>query len=181
MGLSGHNQGASRKAAELRQAFDLAFAEPARSGSAEMEDFLAIRVGEDAHMLRLAEVASLSPLRSVTRLPTPLPALLGLMGFRGAIVPLYDLRVLLGYAAAGVPRWTVIAAGTPLGLVFDAFDGHERHPREAGAQPAGAAHARPHVHEVLSSAGAPRPVVSLASLLETIHHGAQRGVAHKER
>lgn len=181
MGVSEHNPGASRKAAELRLAFDLAFAEPARSGSAAMEDFLAIRVGEDAYVLRLAEVASLSPLRSVTRLPTQVPALLGLMGFRGAIVPLYDLRVLLGYPARGTPRWTVIAAGTLLGLVFDAFDGHERHPPEASAQPAGATHARPHVREVLSSAGALRPVVSLESLLETIHNGAQHGVAQKER
>jgi len=33
------------------------------------------------------------------------PELLGIMGFRGAMVPVYDLRALCGYAAGAAPRW----------------------------------------------------------------------------
>jgi chemotaxis signal transduction protein len=56
--------------------------------------------------------------------PGPLPELLGIVGLRGAIVPVYDLRLLLGHTPAGPPRWLVLAAGGQVALAFDHLEGH---------------------------------------------------------
>jgi chemotaxis signal transduction protein len=163
-------------AAQLRQEFDQAFARPVQAGAAPMEDHLAIRLRGDAHALRLDEVATLAPLGTLTRFPSPRPELLGVTGFRGAIVPVYDLRALLGYGAPDAPRWVVVAAAQPVALAFDVFEGHLRLPREAraleapgqGRGPGAAAAPRRHVHEVLHAQGGVRPLVSIASVLDTI-------------
>jgi chemotaxis signal transduction protein len=176
MGLNPDAHTAGRpKALALRDAFDDGFAQALTETSAAREDYLAIRIADDPHVLRLAEIASLQPLRTVTRLPSPLPALLGIVGFRGTIVPLYDLRRLLGYPARSsgenTPRWVVITAAMPLGLAFDAFEGYLRQARTDGAQ-AAAGPARAHVQDMLPcikpGTGAPRPVLSVASLLAAI-------------
>ncbi|HSW08805.1 chemotaxis protein CheW [Aquabacterium sp.] len=176
-----------QQAEALRQAFDSSFAQPLAEAGAAPDDYLAIRVADDPHVLRLAEIASLLPLRTVTRLPSPLPALLGIVGFRGSIVPLYDLRSLLGYPAGpdgdNTPRWMVITAALPLGLAFDAFEGHWRQPRTASAPPV-AGPARAHVRELLAGtdagAGAPRPVLSVASLLAAIQDLARAHPGQQE-
>ena len=118
----------SATAAQLRRAFDQSFAEAARTETAALVDFLAIRQGADPHALRLADIAHVLPLSTITRFPSQLPELLGVIGFRGAIVPVYDLRMLLGYVRQEPARWLVITAAWPLALAFDAFDGHVRVP-----------------------------------------------------
>lgn len=165
------------KAAELRQAFDRSFAEAPAADAALFDDFLAIRLGADPHLLPLAEVARLLPLRGLTRLPSPTPGaapeLLGIVGIAGAVVPVYDLRVLLGYPAGEPPRWIVVCAGAPLALAFDAFDGQLRHPREAGPSTRA---------QVLRTAGQARPVVAVASILANIKARTPAGAAQsKER
>ena len=168
--------GASRTAAQLRQDFDRSFAEAVHGETEPQEDFLAIRLGGDAHVIRLTDIASLLPLRALTRFPSPLPQLLGITGLHGAIVPVYDLRALLGYAASDPPRWLVIAAARPVALAFDAFEGHLRLARGASAQRARTEPSRRHVHEVLRTGELVRPVVSTASVLETIKTMVQQGV-----
>jgi len=75
----------------------------------------------------LAQTAGLHPDRPVTPLPGPLPALLGLAGFAGTVVPVYDLAALLGHPEGDRPRWLVLASGLPpLGLAFHELDGHVR-------------------------------------------------------
>lgn len=204
--------GLSVTASDLREAFDQGFSLPVADASAgvAVEDYLAIRVAGEAQLLSLSEVASLLPLRSVTRLPSPLPALLGIAGYRGSIVPVYDLGALLGYPPAvqaeAPPRWMVIAAAQPVGLAFETFEGHWRRTAEdrgealAGAgslqapAPASApAHAQPRAHEqehapapaaadtLLTLDGLPRPLLSLAVLLARILDLAQALPAHKEQ
>jgi chemotaxis signal transduction protein len=160
--------GESRTAAQLRQDFDRSFAEPPRGEIEPQEDFLAIRLGADAHAIRLADIGSLLPLTALTRLPSPVPELLGITGFRGAIIPVYELGALLGYAAQELPRWLVIAAAAPVGLAFDVFEGHLRLAREASASRHGTESLRRHVQEVLRTSDRTRPVVSIASILEAI-------------
>ncbi|MGI5242552.1 chemotaxis protein CheW [Dactylosporangium sp. CA-139066] len=125
--------------AALRTDFDRSFADPPRAEVAGHDDLLAIRAGGVRYALRLPQAAGLFPDRPVTRLPGPLPALLGVAGFRGAIVPVYDLAAVLGTrgTAAGssasgtVARWLVLAAGNPpVALAFEALDGHLRVPRD---------------------------------------------------
>lgn len=178
----------ARSAAQLRHDFDQSFAQaPQEAAQAQgSEDYLAIRLGADAHALRLAEIAALAPLAALTRVPGPCPELLGLIGSRGRLVPVYDLRALLGYAAPalprsatggppgtpGLPRWQVVLAAQPVALAFDSFEGHLRLPRQAATAGSGPTHR--HVHEVLHAGPAGvRPIVSLASVLEVIRVAAR--------
>ena len=118
--------------ARLRRDFDRSFAEPVRRHDEEHVELLAIRAGGRRYALRLAQSAGLHPDRPVTPLPGPLPALLGLAGFAGTVVPIYDLAALLGHPIGEKPRWLVLAAGLPaLGLAFHQLDGHVRVAAEA--------------------------------------------------
>lgn len=176
-----HPENATRQglsAAQLRHAFDQSFAQAPPPAAAATDDYLAIRLGADPHALRLAEIASLAPLDAPTPVPGPCPELLGLTGFRGRLVPVYDLRALLGHAAPALPRWRVIALAWPVALGFDDFEGHLRLPRQAVAAVQGQAQAPLHVREVLHTpeAGAGVwPIVSLESVLETIRVAARPG------
>ncbi len=173
-------RGLTEKAAELRRAFDLSFAEAPAERLQALDDLLAIRVGAAPYALRLSEVAGLAVDRRITPLPSAVPELLGLAGLRGAIVPVYDLAALLGSAAAAAPRWLAFAAGAGVALSFDAFERHLRLGREA-VVPAGEADARRgHVREVLRAEGGARPIVHLASIVESIRRRAE-GQPQKER
>jgi purine-binding chemotaxis protein CheW len=111
----------------LRDEFDQSFAQPARSHDVEHVELLAVGAGGRPYALCLSQTAGLHPDRPVTPLPGPLPALLGLAGFAGTVVPVYDLAALLGHPAATRPRWLVLAAGTPpLALAFHELTGHVR-------------------------------------------------------
>jgi purine-binding chemotaxis protein CheW len=158
----------SARALELRHSFDSSFSQPPPTEGAEFEDLLTIRVGEGSWALRLAEIAGIFADKTVTPLPSPVPALLGIAGFRAAIVPVYDLGTLLGHAGERSPRWLVLAASDPVALAFDRFDGHLRAPRgavtvEPGAEP----FPRRHL-EVVRSADHVRPIVDLRAVLGAI-------------
>ena len=170
----------SERAAQLRRDFDRAFAEPPARRPEAPVDLLAIRLGTQPYALRLAEVAGLFVDKKLTRLPNSRPEFLGLAGFRGSVVPVYDLRLLLGHAGAAAPRWLVTAAAGVVALAFDGFDGHLRLPQEAIAQPQRSAAVRRHVRGLVqagaerspAAAGLLRPIVDLASVLEAIGQGA---------
>jgi chemotaxis signal transduction protein len=116
----------------LRGDFDRSFAEPARRHDVEHGGLLAVGAGGRPYALRLSQTAGLHPDRPVTPLPGPQPALLGLAGFAGTVVAVYDLAALLGHPGTGRPRWLVLAAGTPmLALAFHELDGHVRVPADA--------------------------------------------------
>jgi hypothetical protein len=164
------------KAAQLRRAFDRSFAEAVLPAATAFDDFLAIRLRDDAHLLRLEEVARLLPLRALTRFPGTAPGWLGLAGMAGAVVPVYDLGLLLGYAAAAPPRWMALCRAAPVALAFDAFEGQFRHPRAPDALPGPAPQG-----ELLRTAGQVRPVVSLGAIIAAIRSLAPEGAAQQER
>jgi purine-binding chemotaxis protein CheW len=166
------------QAAELRQAFDHSFALAVRAEPRLFDAFLAIRLRADPHVLPMAGVARLLPLRALTRFPSAVPEWLGLVGMAGTAIPVYDLGMLLGYPAGDPPRWMAICAAMPVALAFDAFDGQFRHPREVGDRPpdAGASSQR----EVLRTADQVRPVVPIASILATIKSRVLDGTLKKE-
>jgi purine-binding chemotaxis protein CheW len=111
----------------LRADFDHSFSVPLRTLDDEAVELLAIGVGGRAYALCLSQTSGLHPDRPVTPLPTPVPALRGLAGFAGVVVPVYDLAVLLGHPIPEEPRWLVLAAGTPpLALAFHQLDHHVR-------------------------------------------------------
>lgn len=167
------------KAAELRRDFDRAFAQVLRADAGQFDDHLAIRLRGDPHVLPLAEVARLAPLPGLVRFPCAVPAWLGLAGVADAVLPVYDLGLLLGYPAGVACRWMVACRAAPVALAFDGFDGQFRHPREPEARPAPAGHSPP--VEVLSTSGLVRPVVSIGRILAAIQSLVPDGASHKER
>ena len=153
----------------LRADFDRSFTEPARRHDAEHAELLAVRAGGRPYALRLSQTSGPFPGRPVPALPGPVPALLGIAGFGGAIVPVYDLAALLGHPVPERPRWLVLAAGAPpLALAFHALDGHVRVPAdvivtEAGGRPGGC------LSGMAPLAGGTRPIVDLAAARAAVH------------
>jgi chemotaxis signal transduction protein len=153
----------------LRGEFDRSFAEPARSHDAEHVELLAVGAGGRPYAMRLSQTAGLHPDRPVTPLPGPLPALLGLAGFAGTVVPVYDLATLLGHPGTGRPRWLVLAAGSPvLAFAFHELDGHVRVSAdeivsEAAADGGGC------LRGMVSLGGGTRPIVDVPAARALVH------------
>jgi chemotaxis signal transduction protein len=158
----------------LRREFDDAFARAPAPAGAAPQPMLAIRVGEHPYALRLAQIAGLHADRHVTALPSALPALLGVSGFRGQIAPVYDLAVLLGYPAAAAPRWLVLVRGAqPLALAFERFDCHFLAAPEQVLAAAGA-EGRDCVRGAVAQGGeaGARALIELPALLDEIRRQA---------
>lgn len=149
-------------AAELREQFDRSFSE-ARTASPVLHDVLAVQVAGQPYAIRLSEIGGLFVDRPLAPLPASGAAVLGLAGFRGAIVPVFDLGILLGHPTSAAPRWIVIAAKAPIGLAFDGFDGHLRVPHDAIA-PRLSADPTGHVVDVVRDHGMLRPVIAINML-----------------
>src|SRR5204863_3892405 len=94
-----------QKLSALRQNFDQSFARAAGGAQPSQLDFLAIVVAGDAYAIRLSEVQSLHADRKLVAAPSVLPELLGVCGFRGVLMPVYDLARLLGYGPGQAARW----------------------------------------------------------------------------
>lgn len=130
--MSPRSDAVGDRVAELRTGFDRSFAEQPPRRHVEFDELLAVRAGERRYALRLAQTSGLHLDRPITPLPGPVPALLGVAGFSGAVVPVYDLGALLGRPVPETPRWLVMAAGAPLlALAFNDLDGHLRVPSDS--------------------------------------------------
>jgi len=167
-------KGLASKAAELRAAFDESFAASEREqGALAQVDVLAIRVADQRYALRLSEVQAVHADRTLVSVPAPAPELLGLVGLRGLVVPIYDLRLLLGYPAGPAPRWLALAQATSaIGFAFDALDAHLRVAASDIVMPslseAGSSSFAP--GSVVTASG-PRPLIHLPSLIESVTRG----------
>jgi chemotaxis signal transduction protein len=157
-------------AGTLRQAFDASFAAPVSSQSERHEDFLAIRVGAGRYALRLAEFGGLYVDLRIVSVPSPAAQLLGVVGIRGAMAPIYDLAALLGYPPASGPRWIVLAKSPEtVGFAFDAFDSHLKVPAASLAE--GDSHkggGGQHLRGAVQAGGTLLPIIHLASILLTL-------------
>jgi chemotaxis signal transduction protein len=110
---------------ELRAAFARGFAAAPAPEAEPGTALLRIRLGDEPCAIVLAECARLHADLAIVPMPSPARALLGLAAVRAAIVPIYDLRAILGVATGTRPRWLVIGRDAPvLGYAFDAFDGY---------------------------------------------------------
>src|SRR5579871_6103844 len=149
------------RAEEMRLAFDHGFAAPPRVDSVAKENLLAIRVGATAYALRLSEIGGVFSDKKITRVPTSHAALLGIASLRGAVMPVYDLHLLLGFPAAGAARWLVTTSAAPVALAFDVFEGHLQIPRSEIVPPNAGEGTRNHVREFMRAAGDLRAIVAL--------------------
>jgi chemotaxis signal transduction protein len=155
--VSGQGGEAASKAGSaeaLRRRFDQSFACAAGSSPERVEDLLAIRVGGDPHVLRLSQIAGLSAGLKIAPVPSPVGSLLGIVGVRGMMAPIYDLGMLLGYSPAADPRWTVLVrAPQTVGFAFETF---ESHLQVLTSSVTG---------ETVRAAGALRPIVDMSSVV----------------
>jgi chemotaxis signal transduction protein len=160
----------SQRAAALRQSFDQAFAQAPAGAAASSQAFLAVGIGGDDYALRLSDVTELYVDKKVVPLSSHSPDLLGIASFRGVLVPIFDLRLLLGYSASAWPRWLVLTQlDLSVGLAFDRLDGYLTVTSDA-VVPA-AETRRKHLAEAVSADGLARPVIDVASIVNSI--GAQ--------
>jgi chemotaxis signal transduction protein len=155
------------RAAALRQEFDQSFADPVLAGTAAQEDLLAIRLAAQEFALRLSEIAGLFADKKITAVPSANAALLGIAGFRGAIMPVYDLQSLLGLAAGRTSRWLAIAARAPVAFSFEAFVGRlQVSPHEITSQRGQAKHS--FARDFVQIENVMRPIIQLSSVLDAI-------------
>lgn len=100
-------------------------------GGVDAEQFLSFSVAGDAHALPLLAVREILSLMTIRALPPGPPSeVRGIINLRGKVIPVVDLRVRFGLAAAADTRRTCIvvvavetAAGEqPAGLVVDQVD-----------------------------------------------------------
>lgn len=159
-------------AAQLREAFDRSFASASAVDAGATEGLLAITVGGDRYVVRLAEISRVLVNRKVAWLPSAVPELIGIAGLKGAVLPVYDLAMLIGLPRASNPRWLMVAAAAPVGFAFDRFDGYESVRPDDFTLDAAGAPGR-HVRELLRRRE-PRPVVHVAAMLETIRNRRDR-------
>ena len=158
------------RAEDLARAFDDDFARPIAVRGAGTEDLLAIRIAGDPYAVTRSQLGGLFADRPVTALPGAVPGLLGISGFRGALVPVYDLRAVLGAgggaAGSAAARWLVTAAGAPVALAFEQFEAFVRVPRDAIAAHGGVA--ADHAPRAVHAAGELRPILDIPSILAAI-------------
>ena len=155
------------RAEQLRRAFDQSFALAPDSGVAATSTLIAIRVAGHPYAAHLADVGGIFVDKALTWLPGPAPELIGLVGVRGTVLPVYDLGMLLGSPKAAAARWLLVTAATPVGLVFDEFEGYLRTPAGAIVPEVHAEPRAAHVREVLHTEVV-RAVIDLPTVLATI-------------
>jgi hypothetical protein len=155
------------RAAAMRAVFDRGFAQPRAVDRLDSERLLALGVGGDPYALRMEEIASLAVDRRITPLPSPVPEFAGIVGLRGAILPVYDLARLLGYPAAAQARWLAVLSAAPVAVAFAAFDGYIVPAGGSITFEAADSESR-HVRVVARAPEFVRPVISLVSVLDAI-------------
>ncbi|HEY1547690.1 MAG TPA: chemotaxis protein CheW [Kofleriaceae bacterium] len=111
------------RAAQLRDAFDRAFAAPVAPATAAQRDVLQIRLAGEPFAIALDQVASLHVDIKVVDVPALSRDLLGVIAVRAHVVPAYDLRGVLGLGRELPPRWLVVARDASAAFAFDGFDG----------------------------------------------------------
>lgn len=161
------------RVAEMRGAFDQAFAAPAVKEGGERISLIAIRLAGEPLALRADQIAGIAKRRRIVSVPSRVPELMGITGMRGALVPVFSLAALLGLARSEECVWLALAhRESPVALAFDQFEGQIEMPRtclydDATAPP------RRHVRQLARVASGVRAVVDIPSLIKEIRRAAE--------
>ncbi|GLY31397.1 chemotaxis protein CheW [Kineosporia sp. NBRC 101731] len=116
----------AERAAQLRAEFDASFAESPAPVVLDLEDVLAVRIGDEERVIFLDEVARVMSRPELTALPTAHPAMIGVVSDRGSVAAAWDLGQLFGQPAQN-PYWLVIPAAEPgVAIAFEHFTGFRR-------------------------------------------------------
>jgi purine-binding chemotaxis protein CheW len=158
--------------ADLRQEFDGAFAAPLPGAGEGRESLISLRAAGEGLAVRTMHITGLAKRRRIVPVPSTVPGLLGIMGFRGALLPAYDLAALLGLQAAAGGAWLLLAnPESPIGLVFDEFEGQvEIEP--AGLYESEAPRSRRHLRTMARVGTGHRAVIDIPGILAQIRKTA---------
>jgi purine-binding chemotaxis protein CheW len=165
---------------ELRDAFDRTFAEPARLHAEPEEELFGIVLAGSRYAVRLADASGLFTNKKIVRAPSRADNFLGIAGFRGTIMPVFDLSAVMGHARSTGARWLFVAAKTSIALAFDAFDGHLRVPSSALASIEGKAGHGRFVRNVVHIGHETRAMIDMAAVIKTLvqtQSQTQRGLS----
>ncbi|MBL9037550.1 MAG: chemotaxis protein CheW [Archangium sp.] len=168
----------------LRRDFDQAFALPITRLADVNERFVTLRVSGMRHAVRVRELSGLSVIRHITTVPRGAPGLLGLVGLRGALVPVYSLAALLnGGAPERVARWLLLhgAGANIIGFAASEFDGYAEIPRATVHRLAASEASRSHVKEVTHAEGHALGVIDLAAVAQVVSQSIGSPPVNKER
>jgi chemotaxis signal transduction protein len=156
-------------ARNLRDAFDRAFAEAPIAAAEIVHDFVGICLGAESYAVALDEIAGIVPAGRIVSLPSRAGELLGVTSLRGAIVPVYNIALLLGEPAhKEITRWLLVAGeDNPVAFGFERFDGFLR-VTDAQLSAADESAAKAHVRAVVMAEGQYRPVISVRSMVGSL-------------
>jgi hypothetical protein len=135
---------------ELGAAFDRGFAE-AIVAPVPQVDVIAIRAGGGPCAFTQSAIAALRTDLHIVPLPSPAPALRGVSTFRGQVVAVWDLGLLVHGAPVDSLRWCAVLNNETLAVAFDRLVGRIRVSAPAGA--------------VLELAGIIYPIIDLAGMV----------------
>jgi len=111
------------RAEQIRQQFDASFRLAPGQLREQASNRLLFHLGERSLSLPLNQVSEVLRSRTITPLPGAPSELLGLVGLRGALVPVYRLADLIGISpgAEGGPLWILLVPQPQLvGLALEA-------------------------------------------------------------
>lgn len=162
---------ATATAGRLREEFDRSFAAPFAVTGIDVEPILAVRLKGDLYGLRVGEIDGVVRAAPIVPIRADSPGLLGLAGYRGSILPVYDLGALLSYEEAReAPRWLFVCGkGDPIALAVHEFAGHVTVPATAFHAPHGSP--RRHVERFARIGEAVGAIVSVPSIVRGIQEG----------
>lgn len=154
------------RAGELKRIFDQAFALPPETKEENARDMLGITLYGNAYALALSDVAGVYSNKKIARTPSTERGLLGIAGFRGAILPVYDLGVLIGLPPSANPRWVAVIKPGDIAVAFESFDGHLRVPTADIAANDYKDAGRQYLSHLIGSEDGMRGVVDLSTALK---------------
>jgi chemotaxis signal transduction protein len=178
--MSAGDRARTLRAQQLRAEFDHAFAAPPAPAPGASIDLLAIRCADQGFALPLSDVLAVWTDRKIVPVPAPAAEFLGLVGVRGLVAPVYDLRAMLGYPGSASPRWVaLVRAPAPFALAFEHFEQHVRVPADHVIGDLRTAPASSHAFASGSvrTATGPRPLIDLPALYAAVTGGARRASA----
>jgi chemotaxis signal transduction protein len=132
-----HADKLSEGLALLRRSFDESFAAPLYQEKPATIDILSVSVEGISFGLRCDEIAAVHARKIVTRVPSSAASLLGVANFRGLIVAVFDLAVMLKQRpsvtsnSAQSDHWLALSQNKPVALAFDTLERHLRIPKDA--------------------------------------------------
>lgn len=166
--------------ADLRRDFDNSFAAPPQGQGEGRESLITLGVAGEPLAIRTSDITGVAKRRRIVPLPTDVPGLLGITALRGTLLPVYDLAILLGLPEqTGEGSWLVLAAPqTPLGLLFDEFQGQVEIERPCLYE--SDARAREHLRLMARIGELHRAVIDVPGIVEQIRKTAAVREPEKE-